>query len=166
MSNYSDEHEVVFLVHSKSAQTVSRCLFQWFVQCLIECSKSQGPFIVSPFPSCRGPLWYAWCRNRNLPMSARVRADPSADVRVQPRSCDHPDCTCLFICVNGAMFWLDLFYWRKHWFTTTLQTGGFLISSNNNSNKRISPTQLWMCSPSRLQNLFFPPVVSAWMTRI
>ncbi len=77
-------------------------------------------------------------------MSARVHADPSVDVFMQPKIFDRADCppwkradcSCSFMCVNRAMFWLNLFYCRKHWFTATFLTESFLISFNNNNNKK------------------------------
>ncbi len=47
--------------------------------------------------------------------SPRVCADPSVDIHVQPKICDHADrplwkrtdCACTLTCVNGAMFRLN-----------------------------------------------------------
>ncbi len=73
----------------------------------------------------------------------------------------------LSTCVNRAMFWLDLFYWRKHWLTATFQTERSLIHlATTTKEHNTSHSGQNVLSFMSTERLFFSPVVSAWMTQI
>ncbi len=95
---------------------------------------------------------------RNVtPMSARTCQGPHRPLCRRPRAdCPpwkHTNCTCSFMCVNKAMFWLVL--------TDTLININILnwkvshFVYHQQQKNIIHPTQVRMHSPSCLQNLYF-----------
>ncbi len=69
---------------------------------------------------------------------ARVHADPSVDVHMQPNICDHADCP-LWKCADCTFFYLceqsNVLTWLT-WFMATFQTKRFLILFNNSNDKK------------------------------
>ncbi len=131
-----------------------------------------------PRPCVRlGPLWYVRCENLHPPMSARVRVDPSADIRLQPKICDHTDCplskladcACSFTCMNKAVFWphFDCRYTdsQPHF---TLKDFSFRSTSRITTKKEYNKSHSGknVLSLMSAEPVFFSPIVSAWMTQV
>ncbi len=145
-----------------------------FIWCKAQSFKANSYFLC---PRVRkGPLWFARCKKRHSPVSTRVCTDPSADIRMQLRICDHADCllwkradcTCSFTCVNSVTLDLTSLTVDTLIHSNIFKLKDFSLHSTTTTTttKNTSHWGMNVLSFMSAEPLFLSPVVSAWTTRI